>query len=39
VGAYVQLKERVEKDEEALLVYCREHLPFSKVPKVVVFGD
>lgn len=39
VGAYVELKEGAEKDEEAILEYCREHLPFSKSPKVVVFGD
>ncbi|NIT62082.1 MAG: AMP-binding protein, partial [Aliifodinibius sp.] len=39
VGAYVQLKENVEEDKEAILEYCREHLPFSKSPKVVVFGD
>jgi long-chain acyl-CoA synthetase len=39
VGAYVQLKEGAEKDEQAILDYCREHLPFSKAPKVVVFGE
>lgn len=39
VGAYVQLKEGAEKDEEAILEFCRDHLPFSKAPKVVVFGD
>jgi long-chain acyl-CoA synthetase len=39
VGAYVQLKEGAEENEEAILDYCREHLPFSKSPKVVVFGD
>ncbi|PAU95887.1 AMP-dependent synthetase [Aliifodinibius salipaludis] len=39
VGAYVQLKEGAEEDEEAILEYCREYLPFSKSPKVVVFGD
>ncbi len=39
VGAYVQLKENAEEDKEAILEYCREHLPFSKSPKVVVFGD
>ncbi len=39
VGAYVELKEGAEEDEEAILDYCREHLPFSKSPKVVVFGD
>ena len=39
VGAYVQLKEGFEEDEEAILEFCRRHLPFSKSPKVVVFGD
>ncbi len=39
VGAYVQLKEGAEEDEEAILDFCRERLPFSKSPKVVVFGD
>ncbi|MDZ7717157.1 MAG: class I adenylate-forming enzyme family protein [Balneolaceae bacterium] len=39
VGAYVQLKDGAEEDEDAILEYCREHLPFSKSPKVVVFGD
>lgn len=39
VGAYVQMKEGVEKDEAAILTFFREHLPFSKTPKVVVFGD
>ncbi|NGP75861.1 acyl--CoA ligase [Balneolaceae bacterium YR4-1] len=39
VGAYVQLKEGAKKDEEAILEFCRDHLPFSKAPKVVVFGD
>jgi long-chain acyl-CoA synthetase len=39
VGAYVQLKEGSEEDKDAILEFCREHLPFSKSPKVVVFGD
>ncbi|WP_428235259.1 class I adenylate-forming enzyme family protein [Gracilimonas sp.] len=39
VGAYVQLKEGAEQDKQAILGYCREHLPFSKAPKVVVFGE
>lgn len=39
VGAYVQLKEEAEQDEQAILEYCRAHLPFSKSPKVVVFGE
>ena len=39
VGAFVQLKEGAEEDEKAILEYCREQLPFSKSPKVVVFGE
>ncbi len=39
VGAYIQLEEGVEEDEEAILAFCRERLPYSKSPKVVVFGD
>ncbi|WP_395069401.1 class I adenylate-forming enzyme family protein [Gracilimonas sp.] len=38
VGAYVQLKEGVKKNEQAILDYCQQHLPFSKAPKVVVVG-
>ncbi len=39
VGAYVQLKEGAKADEGAILDFCRDRLPFSKSPKVVVFGD
>lgn len=39
VGAYVQLKEGADKDEQAILDHCQKHLPFSKAPKVVVFGE
>ncbi len=39
VGAYVQVEEGTEKYGDAILSYCRSHLSFSKVPKVVVFGD
>ncbi|MEQ8523741.1 class I adenylate-forming enzyme family protein [Gracilimonas sp.] len=39
VGAYVQLKEGAEQDEQVILDYCQQHLPFSKAPKVVVFGE
>lgn len=39
VGAYVQLKEGAKEDAEVIVEYCQEHLPFSKAPKVVVFGD
>jgi long-chain acyl-CoA synthetase len=38
VGAYVQLKEGKKKNEQAILDFCQKHLPFSKAPKVVVFG-
>lgn len=39
VGAYVQLREGAENDKKAILAYCQKHLPFSKAPKVVVFGE
>ncbi len=39
VGAYVQLEEGAAEDEEAILEYCRRHLPYSKAPKAVVFGE
>lgn len=39
VGAYVQLQEGAAQDERAILDYCQEKLPYSKAPKVVVFGD
>lgn len=39
VGAYVQLKEGAEPNQDAIIAFCRKHLPFSKSPKVVVFGD
>lgn len=39
VGAYVQLADGAEPDAEAILSFCLEHLPFSKCPKVVVFGS
>lgn len=39
VGAYIQLKNEADENEEAILEYCRQYLPFSKSPKVVVFGD
>jgi acyl-CoA synthetase (AMP-forming)/AMP-acid ligase II len=38
VGAYVQ-KEDPSLSEDALIAHCKEHLPFAKVPKVVIFGD
>ncbi|WP_421773691.1 class I adenylate-forming enzyme family protein [Gracilimonas sp.] len=39
VGAYVQLKKGAEQDEQSILDYCQRYLPFSKAPKVVVFGE
>lgn len=39
IGAYVQLKDGVDTNPEPILKYCREHLTFSKSPKVIVFGD
>lgn len=39
VGAYIRLEENAEENKEAILSYCKEHLPHSKVPKVIVFGD
>lgn len=39
VGAYIQPKKDANIDKEAILEYCRKHLPFSKSPKVVVFGE
>ncbi len=37
VGAYVRADSTLT--EEELISYCREHLPFYKAPKVIVFGD
>jgi acyl-CoA synthetase (AMP-forming)/AMP-acid ligase II len=39
VGAYVQIVEGASLSEQELLAFCRELLPFSKAPKVVVFGN
>ncbi len=39
VGAFVKVKDGMELTEQQILTYCRRHLPFSKSPKVVVFGD
>src|SRR5699024_8162510 len=39
VGAYVQLKGGWEGDTNAIIEYCRTWLPFSKTPKVVIFGE
>tara|TARA_R110002124_G_scaffold287287_1_gene472291 strand:- start:17438 stop:19087 length:1650 start_codon:yes stop_codon:yes gene_type:complete len=39
VGAYVQLHKGMKEDAESIINYCKEHLPHSKTPKVVVFGN
>ena len=39
IGAYVHLRDGHDENEDQILEYCRKHLPFSKCPKVVVFGD
>lgn len=39
VGAYVKPKDGIQLSENEVLTYCRRHLPFSKSPKVVVFGN
>lgn len=38
VGAYVRPADASLTAEE-LIAYCRQHLPFHKAPKVVVFGN
>ncbi|MBI4748025.1 MAG: acyl--CoA ligase [Acidobacteria bacterium] len=38
VGAYVVLQEGVTLDEATVLAAARQHLPFHKSPKVVVWG-
>lgn len=39
VGAFVKPKAGREISAEQVLTYCRKFLPFSKSPKVVVFGN
>ncbi|GAB1408259.1 acyl-CoA synthetase [Thermomonas brevis] len=36
--AYVELREGMQVDADALLAHCREHIARFKVPKAVVFG-
>lgn len=38
VGAYVVLEEGVTLDADTIIAAAREHLPFHKSPKAVVFG-
>jgi long-chain acyl-CoA synthetase len=39
VGAYVQKQEGSVVGEDEVIAFCREHLPFAKTPKVIVFGN
>ncbi len=39
VGAYIELEEGADENEEAILAYCKNHLPHAKTPKVIVFGN
>src|SRR5207237_3113349 len=39
IGASVQLEENATLTEADILAACREKLPFSKRPKVVLFGE
>ena len=38
VGAYVVPDAGVELTEAQVLAHCRAHMPFTKAPKVVIFG-
>ena len=39
VGAYVSLKDGIQLTAEEVIAHCRKHLPFTKAPKAVVFGN
>ncbi|RIK65880.1 MAG: long-chain fatty acid--CoA ligase [Planctomycetota bacterium] len=39
VGAYVQVEKGAKLTEAEVIAYCRQQLPWPKVPKVVIFGD
>lgn len=39
IGAYVMLDEGAALTEGDILAACRQKLPYSKCPKVVIFGD
>ena len=39
VGAYIELEEGADENEEAILAYCKKHLPHAKTPKVIIFGN
>jgi long-chain acyl-CoA synthetase len=39
IGAYVQLEEGATVTADDIIAACRAKLPYSKSPKVVIFGD
>lgn len=39
VGAYVQVEKGTTLSEAQVIAHCKEKLPSSKCPKVVIFGD
>lgn len=39
VGAYVQVEKGTILTEAQVIAHCKERLPWSKCPKVVLFGD
>ena len=39
VGAYVQAVDGMILDAEEVIAFCRRELPYSKAPKVVIFGN
>jgi acyl-CoA synthetase (AMP-forming)/AMP-acid ligase II len=39
VGAYVEKEEGAVLTAEELIAHCKATLPFSKVPKVIIFGN
>jgi len=39
IGAYIQLHDGVDENPEPIIAYFLEHLPYSKSPKVIVFGE
>jgi len=39
VGAYIEMEDDADENEQAILEYCKSQLPHSKCPKVIVFGN
>jgi long-chain acyl-CoA synthetase len=39
VGAYVQVQAGANVTEQQVIEHCKEHLPWTKCPKVVIFGN